>query len=163
MEFKVGEQAVYPNCGVGVVQEIERIELGGEQTEMYVLEFPADKTRIWVPTSQAVARGMRPVMNKQKVRQTLDAISGQSAPVRPQTWNRRFRVYAEKIQTNDPQAMGEVLGELAAIKNEKTLSFVERKIYRRVHDLLVRELAAARNVEVTVIDQELEALIGAEH
>ena len=159
MEFKVGEQAVYPNCGVGVVQDIERIDLGEGETEMYVLEFPGDKTRIWVPTDNASALGMRRVMTKGKLRKTMSAISSQEAPPKRQTWNRRFRRYSEKIQTNDPQAMGEVLGELAAIRGKKTLSFGERKIYRKVHELLVREIAVVREVEEDIVSSELEKML----
>ena len=159
MHFKQGESAVYPGCGVGIVREIEKIDLGAGSTEMYVIQFPEDGTKVWVPTSEAQNQGLRKVMNARKVEETYTAIKRQSMPDRLATWNRRFRTYSEKIQTNDPKEMGEVLGELAAIKNAKDLSFGERRIFRKVHSLLVRELAIAQNAREDAITLKLDEII----
>lgn len=159
MSFKRGDSAVYPGCGVGVVREIEKIDLGEGTTEMYVIQFPEDGTKVWVPTLAAQEQGMRKVMNAQKVEETCSAIRRQAIPERLATWNRRFRTYSEKIQTNDPKEMGEVLGELAAIKNAKDLSFGERRIFRKVHSLLVREMAIALNTKEAAITEKLDEII----
>jgi CarD family transcriptional regulator len=159
MDFKRGDSAVYPGCGVGVVEEIQKIDLGEGTTEMYVIQFPDDGTKVWVPTIQAQAQGLRKVMSPKKVEETYSAIRRQALPERLATWNRRFRTYSEKIQTNDPKEMGEVLGELAAIKNAKDLSFGERRIFRKVHALLVRELAIAQNAGEDTISEKLDEII----
>ncbi|MEL6346332.1 MAG: CarD family transcriptional regulator [Myxococcota bacterium] len=159
MDFKTGERAVYPGCGVGIIDDIEDVDLGAGSTSMYVLQFPDDKTRIWVPAANAASLGLRRVMSPRKAQKTLEVITAQEAPPKRQTWNRRFRRYSEKIQTNEPTALGEVLGELAAIKNQKALSFGERKIYRQVHDLLVAELAIAGDKSPDVMLRELDALL----
>ena len=39
MEFKVGDKAVYPGHGVGVVKAVETIDIGEERTTMYVLKI----------------------------------------------------------------------------------------------------------------------------
>ncbi|MFT5684743.1 MAG: CarD family transcriptional regulator [Myxococcota bacterium] len=159
MNFKRGDAAVYPNCGVGVVEEIKKVDLGEGTTEMYIIQFPKDGTKVWVPTIQAKAQGLRKVMSAKKVEETYRAIRKQELPERMATWNRRFRTYSEKIQTNDPKEMGEVLGELAAIKNAKNLSFGERRIFRKVHALLVRELAIALNTKEDAISEKLDEII----
>ncbi len=159
MDFKRGDSAVYPGCGVGVVEEIQKVDLGDATTEMYVIQFPEDGTKVWVPTIQAQAQGLRKVMSAKKVEETYTAIRKQELPERLATWNRRFRTYSEKIQTNDPKEMGEVLGELAAIKNAKDLSFGERRIFRKVHALLVRELAIALNTREDAISKKLDEII----
>ena len=159
MSFKSGDSAVYPGCGVGVVREIAQIDLGEGTTEMYVIQFPDDGTKVWVPTFAAQEQGMRTVMNVKKVEETYSAIRRQALPERLATWNRRFRTYSEKIQTNDPKEMGEVLGELAAIKNAKHLSFGERRIFRKVHSLLVREMAIALDTKEDTISEKLAAII----
>ena len=82
MSFKRGDSAVYPGCGVGVVREIERIDLGEGTTEMYVIQFPADGTKVWVPTIAAQEQGMRKVMNAKKAEETYSAIRRQALPER---------------------------------------------------------------------------------
>ncbi|MDG1484109.1 MAG: CarD family transcriptional regulator [Myxococcota bacterium] len=159
MDFKRGDSAVYPGCGVGVVEEIQKIDLGEGSTEMYVIQFPEDGTKVWVPTVQAQAQGLRKVMSPKTVEETYTAIRRQEIPERLATWNRRFRTYSEKIQTNDPKEMGEVLGELAAIKSTKDLSFGERRIFRKVHGLLVRELAIALDTKEDTISEKLDEII----
>ena len=159
MNFKRGDSAVYPGCGVGVIREIEKIDLGEGTTEMYVIQFPEDGTKVWVPTIAAQEQGMRKVMTAKKVEETYSAIRRQALPERLATWNRRFRAYSDKIQTNDPKEMGEVLGELAAIKNSKELSFGERRIFRKVHSLLVREMAIAMDTKEAAITQKLDEII----
>ena len=159
MDFKRGDSAVYPGCGVGVIREIEEIDLGAGTTRMYVIQFPNDGTRVWVPTSHAKAQGLRKIMSNKKAEETYSAIRRQELPERLATWNRRFRTYSEKIQTNDPKEMGEVLGELAAIKSSKDLSFGERRIFRKVHSLLVREPALAQNDNETIISARLDEII----
>ena len=159
MKFKRGESAVYPGCGVGIIREIEKIDLGEGTTEMYVIQFPEDGTKVWVPTIAAQEQGMRKVMTTKRVEETYSAIRRQALPDRLATWNRRFRTYSDKIQTNDPREMGEVLGELAAIKNSKDLSFGERRIFRKVHSLLVREMAIAMDTKEAAITQKIDEII----
>ena len=79
-------------------------------------------------------------------------------PADKQTWNRRYREYMNKIKTGDPLEVAAVLRELARLKNEKTLSFGERKMYDQAHSLIVQELAVAKDVDEQVIKDEIEAI-----
>ncbi len=63
-----------------------------------------------------------------------------------------------KIKTGDPLEVAAVLRELARLKNEKTLSFGERKMYDQAHSLIVQELAVAKDVDEQVIKDEIEAI-----
>ena len=161
MTFQVGTHAVYPGCGVGRVDKIGVVEEVDQ--EMYILSFPDKKTRVWVPRDNAQELGLRPIMTKEQLDKTLSTIRTQTAPPKKQTWNRRFKRYSEKIQTNIPMALGEVLGELAAIRTKKALSFGERRIYRQVHQLLVREAAMVRDVNEKDFEQELDKVLAEDH
>ena len=39
MKFEIGDKAVVPNHGVGIVKEIESLDLGGDQYDMYVIKI----------------------------------------------------------------------------------------------------------------------------
>ena len=58
MKFRTGEHAVYPGCGVGKIDEIQSMD----GADMYVISFPDNKTRVWVPTQNAQTLGLRPIM-----------------------------------------------------------------------------------------------------
>lgn len=158
MQFQTGEQAVYPGCGVGTIEAIQRLE-EDESAKMYVISFPDNKTRVWVPLENASDLGLRPLMSQTKLDKALAAISKQEAPPKRQTWNRRFKRYSELLQTNDPEAIGEVIGELAAIKHAKTLSFGERRIYRKAEALFIREGALVRDTDEETFSSELESVL----
>ena len=73
------------------------------------------------------------------------------SPIDNQTWNRRYREYMEKINTGSIYGIAEVLRDLHLLKEEKELSFGERKIMDTAKNLLVKELAIARDVKETDI------------
>ena len=58
-EFKVGEKAVYPAHGVGVIQDIETMEFEGEELTFYLLKILDNAMSIKVPVQNAEAIGMR--------------------------------------------------------------------------------------------------------
>jgi CarD family transcriptional regulator len=74
------------------------------------------------------------------------------------TWNRRYREYMDKINTGSIFSIAEVLRDLQVLKMEKDLSFGERKILDTAENLLVRELAVARNVEESDVLMEIRKI-----
>jgi CarD family transcriptional regulator len=152
MKFRTGQHAVYPGCGVGKIDEIQTMN----GADMYVISFPDNKTRVWVPTKNAKTLGLRHLMTNATLKKALSKIPEQQAPHKTVTWNRRFKVYDEKIQTNRPEAIAEVLGELSAIQREKTLTFGEKRIFRQVYALFTREGALVREIDEDTFSSELK-------
>lgn len=158
MTFQVGDKAYVPNHGVGVVKEIRTMDVAEQTYEMYVIKILDNGLTYSVPLAQVGARGIRAVIPASAVEKVYDVLRDKETPADKQTWNRRYREYTHKIQTGDPLQVAAVLRELARSKNEKTLSFGERKMYDQAHSLIVQELAAARDVDEQVIKDEIEAL-----
>ena len=67
MKFKVGDMAVYPGHGVGVVEGVETREIAGSRQTFYVLKIIENAMTIMVPTSNADAIGMREVISGDEV------------------------------------------------------------------------------------------------
>jgi CarD family transcriptional regulator len=161
MTFNVGDKAVYPAHGVGVIKDIERIELDGSIYEMYVLKILDNGMTIKVPVQNADAIGMRGVIPMDAVAKVREVLLDRSKPTDKQTWNRRYREYMTKIKTGDPVEVAEVLRDLALLKSQKTLSFGERKMYDQAHSLIVQELSVAKDVDENVVRDELEEMFKA--
>ncbi len=158
MPFEIGDKAVYPAHGVGVVKDVESSTIEGEVYELYVLKILDNGMTIRVPTDNADAIGMREIIPKDAVEKVYEVLRDRKKPADKQTWNRRYREYMNKIKTGDPLEVAAVLRDLALLKKEKTLSFGERKMYDQAHGLIVQEVAVAKDVDESKVKKEIEKI-----
>jgi CarD family transcriptional regulator len=161
MDFKVGDKAVYPGHGVGVIKAVETMDFDGFRQTMYVLKILDNGMTIKVPIHNASALGMRPVISQVQVDKVYEVLRDRDVPADTQTWNRRYREYLNKIQTGDPIEVAKVLRDLALLRQDKNLSFGERKMYDQAHSLLVQEVSVAKDTDEKTIQSEIEAIFSA--
>lgn len=161
MQFSVGDKAVYPAHGVGIIRDVVTRELEGEKSTFYVLKILDNGMTIMVPVNNARSIGMRPVISKEHVNKVFEILRDRDVPTDNQTWNRRYRDYMSKIKTGDPIEVAKVLRDLALLKGDKALSFGERKMFDQARTLLVQEIAVARDLDEKVVAGELEAIFQA--
>jgi CarD family transcriptional regulator len=158
MQFNVGDKAVYPAHGVGIIRDVISIELDGEKHTFYVLKILDNGMTIKVPVANAQSIGMRTVVGGEQIEKVFEILKDRDVPTDNQTWNRRYRDYMSKIKTGDPLEVAKVLRDLALLKAEKPLSFGERKMFDQARSLLVQEIACARDQTETDVAAEIEAL-----
>jgi CarD family transcriptional regulator len=156
--FRVGDKAVYPAHGVAEVTGIETKEISGNKCSFYILKILENNMRIMVPTKNAAAVGLRAVVKKAEVKEVYDILKSRETSVDSQTWNRRYREYMEKIKTGSVFEVAEVLRDLSLLKNDKDLSFGERRMLDTARSLLVKELAIAKATKEEKINKELEQI-----
>ena len=65
--FKIGDRAVYPAQGVGVVEKIESREFCGQTHDFYILRIIDNDMTIMVPVGNANQVGLRTLISKDKV------------------------------------------------------------------------------------------------
>jgi CarD family transcriptional regulator len=158
MEFKVGDKAVYPAHGVGVIRAVETKELEGVKSTFYVLKILDNGMTIMVPVQNAGAIGMRQVISTSHVEKVYDVLKDRDVPTDNQTWNRRYREYMNKIQTGDPIEVAKVLRDLALLKADKNLSFGEKKMFDQARSLLVQEIAVAKDSDEATVESEIDEI-----
>jgi len=158
MEFEIGDKAVVPALGVGIIKEIEELDLGDEVYQCYVIKILDNGLTYKVPVNNTESNGIRKVIAAETVEEVYDILRDRETPADKQTWNRRYREYMNKIKTGDPVEVAAVLRDLARLKIEKTLSFGERKMYDQAHSLIVQEVAVAKDKDEQVIKVEIDAL-----
>ena len=156
--FRVGDKAVYPAHGVAEITGIERREISGTEQTFYILRILENGMRIMVPMKNAAAVGLRAVVGKQEIKEVYDILRSKEVSVDGQTWNRRYREYMEKIKTGSVFEIAEVLRDLTLLKTDKDLSFGERKMLDTARNLLVKELAVAKNTKEEKIVRELDEI-----
>jgi CarD family transcriptional regulator len=158
MKFNIGDKAVVPSHGVGVIKDIETLVMGGGAYEVYVIKILDNGLTYKVPVGKVTENGIREVMSLEEIEQAYEVLRDRETPTDKQTWNRRYREYMNKIKTGNPLEVAAVLRDLALLKAEKTLSFGERKMYDQAHSLMVQEIAVARDVDEISVKKEIEQI-----
>ncbi len=158
--FKVGDRAVYPAQGVGVVESIEAREFSGQKHKFYILRILDNDMTIMVPVTNATHVGMRTLISKDKVDSIYSVLGEkQAGNMAIASWSRRQREYNDKIKTGDPKEVAEVLRELYLIREAKELSYGEKKVLELARRLLVLELSLAEGVTENNVEQRLENMV----
>ena len=160
IDFKVGDNAVYPAHGVGVVKAIEIREISGRKQSFYILKILNNEMTIMVPTDSIESVGLREVIKRSKVSEIFKILRKRKVKLDHQTWNRRYREYMEKIKTGSLYEIAAVLRDLFLLKHEKELSFGEKKMLDAARSLLVKELSLAKKVKEDFIVKELKKIFG---
>jgi len=153
--FKVGDLAVYPAHGVGVIESIEEKEISGTCQLFYTMRIMDNGMTIMIPSCNIKSVGLRQIIPKQKVKEVYGILKDKAVEIDQQTWNRRYREYMEKIKTGSVFEIAEVLRDLYILKQEKELSFGERKLLDMATNLLVKELALAEGTEEDNVRSDL--------
>ena len=155
--FKVGQLAVYPAHGVGVIESVEERELGGLPQRFYIMRILENEMIIMIPTVNAESVGLRPVISPRKVSEVYAILKDRDVVIENQTWNRRYRDYMKKIKTGSVYEVAQVLRDLFLLKLDKDLSFGERKMLDTARNLLIKELSIARRTSEEAIAREVES------
>jgi len=160
MSFKVGDMAVYPAHGVGVIQAIETKSISGDKkASFYVLRILDTGVTIMIPTANVEQVGLRRVMDSKAVTSIYKILKNRDAGIEPQPWNRRYRQYMDKLKSGSPFEIAEVLRNLLLLKGEKVLSFGERKMLDTARTLLVKEISLARDVTEEAVEADLRRFL----
>ena len=155
MTFQVGEKVVYPNHGIGTIENISSRSFGSQVERFYLLRLTYTSMTVMVPFSHVQEIGLRKVTRNGEVARVLTFLS--EGPRKNRTdWKDRFKENSDKMRTGSLLDVAIVLKGLLLLAQAKPLSFREKKMLERTRYLLVSELAMSRNVEESVIEDLLD-------
>ncbi len=144
MDYKIGEKVVYPNHGVGLIDQISYGLLNGRTERYYMIRIVSSGLRVMVPQSNAISVGMRPVIRSNDTSKVLGFLEKGKLNSHPD-WKHRFKENSERMRTGALLEVAVVLKSLVSLSRSKPLSFREKKMLERAKYLLVSEMATARN------------------
>ncbi|NNL78459.1 MAG: CarD family transcriptional regulator [Desulfobacterales bacterium] len=157
-KFEIGDLAVYPAHGVGVIEAIEKKVVNGETHDFYMMKVLENNMTIMIPTWNVESVGLREVINEKEIPKIYKVMKERKDnPLDNQTWNRRYREYMDKIKTGSLYDVAEVYRDLSILKFTKDLSFGERKLFDTATVLLVKELSTAKNTDEETILLEIQS------
>lgn len=150
--------AVYPAHGVGLIQTIEKQTIGGIDQSFYVMKILDNDMTIMIPTATSANVGLRAIISDDEVTKVIDILKERDVKVTAQTWNRRYRDYMDKIKTGSVFEVAEVLRDLFLLKEDKELSYGERKMLDTAKNLLVKELSLAKQMDQDKVERQIEKI-----
>ena len=156
--FKVGDLAVYPAHGVGIIEAIETKDIGGEVRTFYIMRILDNDMKIMIPKENAEQVGLRTLISDEEIDKVYSILKERNIKFTPQTWNRRYREYMEKIKTGSVYDLAVVIRDLYILQEDKPLSFGEKKMFDQAKGLLVKELSVAKRMAEEEVEERIQAI-----
>jgi len=156
--FSVGDLAVYPAHGVGVIERIENQEISGCEQDFYVMRILDNNMIIMIPTRNVNSVGLREIINETELPRLYSILEKRDVALDNQTWNRRYREYMDKIKTGSVFEVAEVYRDLLMLRVEKELSFGERKMLETARGLLIKEISLAKQIGESQVEKDLDGM-----
>jgi len=152
--FHIGDKVVYPNHGVGTIEQISSRTIGATVEKFYLLKIQSSSLKVMVPFNNVNNVGLRRVIRNGDIQKVIDFLTD-GACNNNADWKDRFKENSERMRTGSLLEVACVLKSLIALHQAKPLSFREKKMLERARYLLVSELAMARNCEESKIEEIL--------
>ena len=144
--FHIGDKVVYPNHGVGIIEQISSRTIGASVEKFYLLKIKASSLKVMVPFHNVASVGLRRVVRNGEIQKILDFLTDGECENNAD-WKYRFKENSERMRTGSLLEVAAVLKGLLVLNTSKPLSFREKKMLERARYLLVSELAMAKNCE----------------
>ncbi len=138
MDYKIGDKVVYPNHGVGMIEQVSYGVLNGRTERYYMIRVVSSGLRVMVPQSNADIVGLRPVIRTNDTTKVLGFLEKGKLNCH-HDWKHRFKENSERMRTG-------ALLEVAVVLKSLVSLFREKKMLERAKYLLVSEMATARNL-----------------
>lgn len=154
MQFRIGDKVVYPNHGVGTIEQISSRHNSGNSEQFYMLRINSNSLTVLVPFHNVENVGLRKIVKQAEVSRILSYLADGDCRAHSD-WKWRFKENSEKMRTGSLLQVAEVMKSLLKLSRTKPLSFREKKMLDRARYLLVSEVATVKNVA----DKQAEAMI----
>ena len=154
--FNVGDMVVYRGYGVGIVQSIEKRQVGENELSFYALKI--QNMVISIPTVNGSKMGLRAIISAVETEKVYEILRERDIDSR--SWRERYKECIDKINSGSVYAVAAAYRDLhlAKVKRNKAWSFRERKIMDQAKIHLIKELAIASQTDEFQIEQQLEQI-----
>ncbi len=155
MRFGVGDYVVYPNHGVGIIEDIRQTQIAGLDQDFYHLRILANETTVMVPVGNSKTVGLRKIFGKTDVRKLFSHLRDSEFETHS-NWKGRYKENSEKMRSGHLFDMADVLKNLQHLSQRKALSYREKRMYDKAKTLIISEVAMVQGRPEQEILGELE-------
>ncbi len=152
--FHIGDKVVYPNHGVGIIEQISSRTMGATVEQFYLLKIQSSSLKVMVPFHNVGMVGLRRVIRNGEIQKIIDFLTNGECDSNTD-WKYRFKENSDRMRTGSLLDVAAVLKGLLVLNQAKSLSFREKKMLERARYLLVSEMAMAKNCPESDIEELL--------
>src|ERR1700687_4474316 len=125
-DFHIGDKVVYPNHGVGVIEQISSRTIGETVEKFYLLKIKANSLKVMVPFHNVMTVGLRRGGRNGEKQKIVDFFEDGECDNNAD-WKYRFKENSERMRTGSLLEVANVLKALLVLNQSKALSFREKK------------------------------------
>ena len=152
--FKIGDKVIYPNQGLGLIEDIQEESYYGEKFKIYHLRILSNNTLVLVPSSNAEEIGIRKPISVGRVKKIFNFMRNGDVDV-TMNWKGRYKEHLNLLKSGSMLDMALVLKSLYYLNLIKPLSFREKKMMERVKELIVSEISEVSSISSSEIEQKV--------
>jgi len=159
--FKVGDAVFYPSAGVGIVEGVEDVYIGGQCDPCYVIRIAENEMTVKVPKGSVEQSGVRRLLETRRVKELYKVLASNNAHrVTGGNWTERCKELERKINRGNPLQLGEVVRDLLRWKKQSGLSFEEAMLLETACGYLARELATIQGIPHALAVDQIHDRVG---
>jgi CarD family transcriptional regulator len=160
MRFSVNDKVIHPAHGAGRITGIEHRGQVSESTSYYVIEIPAQRLTLHVPSQRMEQSGIRPVMTPGKLPGVL-AMLRSPADLLPDDAGTRQEGMCEKLDTGLALQLAQVVRDLTWHRRRAHLTKKDTDLLNRGRALLAAEMALVSDTEIGDATRAIDAALAA--
>jgi len=157
-EFKIGDKVVYPNHGLGIIEQIEKRAMGDRMEEFLTLRIVANDSTVMVPRSNTTNVGLRRVVTRKEVEDVFDVLKDTKITLYDD-WKGRFQENSDKMRTGSITEVARVFKSLSHLALQKNLSYRERRMLDKAKYLIVSEIAEVERMPVDQVEAKIDRAV----
>jgi CarD family transcriptional regulator, regulator of rRNA transcription len=160
VQFKVGDKVVYPNHGLGIIEQIEKRSIGERVEEFLRLRIVGNDSMVMVPKGNTANVGLRPIVSRKEIESVFDVLKDNKVRVFDD-WKGRFQENSDKMRTGSITEVALVFKSLTHLSMQKNLSYRERRMLDRARYLIVSEIAEVEKMKTEDVEQKVDRAVAA--
>jgi len=158
LQFKIGDKVVYPNHGLGVIEQIEKREIGDRMEEFLRLRIVGNDSTVMVPRGNTANVGLRPIVSRKEIESVFDVLKDTRIKVFDD-WKGRFQENSDKMRTGSITEVAMVFKSLTHLSLQKNLSYRERRMLDRARYLIVSEIAEVEKMKTEDVEIKVDKAV----
>jgi CarD family transcriptional regulator len=147
VEFKVGDNVVYPSQGAGVIKEKTTREVLGETQEYLKIGFIKGEMEVLVPLKKGAEVGLRHTVSVDELPRLFEVMKKGEIAL-PSQWTPRYRAEQDVLAVGDAFDLASMIGALAARDMERGLAATERQVMEDAKSMLASEIAVVEGTSL---------------
>ena len=152
VQYKLGQQLVYPLQGVGEVVKIEERVFQEKQVLYYIVYLPVSDMTVMIPINKADELGIRSIVSKKQANDALELIGEDYEPITTD-WKLRYQMNLDLLKSGTVNDIATVVRALYHRSRVKELPILERKLYDNALTLLVDEIHFSLAIEKKMVEK----------